>query len=148
MATHTNETLPLFPLTSIYTLTHDHYTCKAYTDCHYHTYHMKYTIIRYLQDKFLIATHSPTQTHLHTRHCTPVPLYNTRDLFVTHNVRTEHYGKSTLSYLGQKVWNIIPNEIKSAATLIVFKQKIRSWKPDKCPCKLCKTYIAGVGIID
>ena len=75
-------------------------------------------------------------------------MYNTGELFVTHNVPTEHYGKATSSYLGPKIWNIIPNEIKSAATLIVFKQKIRSWKPDKCPCKLCKTYIAGVGIID
>ena len=25
-----------------------------------------------------------------------------------------------LSYLGPNIWNIIPNEIKSAATLIVF----------------------------
>ena len=48
-------------------------------------------------------------------------MYNTRELFVTHNVLTEHYGKATLSYLGPKIWNIIPNEIKSAATLIVFK---------------------------
>ena len=59
-------------------------------------------------------------------------MYNTREIFVTHNVRTEHYGKETLSYLGPKIWNIIPNE---------------RWKPDKCPCKLCKTYVA-VGFID
>ena len=51
-------------------------------------------------------------------------MYNTREIFVTHNVRTEHYGKETLSYLGPKIWNIIPNEIKSSATLTVFKQKI------------------------
>ena len=75
-------------------------------------------------------------------------IYNTREIFVAHNVRTEHYGKATLSYLGPKIWNIIPNEIKSDATLIVFKQKIRRWIPDKCPCKLCKRYIAGVGLID
>ena len=74
-------------------------------------------------------------------------MYNTREIFVTHNVRTEHYGKETLSYLGPKICNIIPNEIKSSATLTVFKQKIR-WKPDKCPCKHCKTYVAGVGFID
>ena len=75
-------------------------------------------------------------------------MYNTREIFVTHNVRTEHYGKETLSYLGPKIWNIIPNEIKSSATLTVFKQKIRRWKADKCPCKLCKTYVDGVGFID
>ena len=43
-------------------------------------------------------------------------MYNTREIFVTHKVRTEHYGKETLSYLGPKIWNIIPNEIKSSAT--------------------------------
>ena len=75
-------------------------------------------------------------------------MYNAREIFVTHNVRTELYGKATLSYLGPKIWNIIPNEIKSAATLIVFKQKIGRWIPDKCPCNLCETYIAGVGFID
>ena len=75
-------------------------------------------------------------------------MHNTREIFVTHNVRTEHYSKETLSYLGPKIWNIFPNEIKSSAPLTVFKQKIRRWKPDKCPCKLCKTYVAGVGFID
>ena len=75
-------------------------------------------------------------------------MYNTREIFVTHNVRTEHYGKETLSYLGPKIWNIIPNEIKSSTALTVFKQKIRRWKPGKCPCKLCKTYVDGVGFID
>ena len=75
-------------------------------------------------------------------------MHNSRELFVNQNVRTEYYGKATLSYLGPKFWNILPNEIKSAASLNIFKQKIRRWKPDKCPCKLCKTYIAGVGFID
>ena len=73
-------------------------------------------------------------------------MYNTREIFVTHNVCTEHYGKETLSYLGPKIWNIIPSEIKSSATLTVFKQKIRRWKPDKCPCKLCKNICCWSGI--
>ena len=59
--------------------------------------------------------------------------------------KTSAYNITRLSY---RVEVRVPNEIKSAATLIVFKQKIRSWKADKCPCKLCKTYIVGVGIID
>ena len=44
-------------------------------------------------------------------------MYNTREIFVTDNVRTEYYVKATLSYLRPKIWNIIPKEIKSAANL-------------------------------
>ena len=29
-----------------------------------------------------------------------------------------------------------------------FKNKIKGWRPVECPCKLGKTYIAGVGFID
>jgi len=71
--------------------------------------------------------------------------YNTREIFVTNNIRTEHYGKESLSYLGPKIWSIIPEDIKMLTSLKSFKLKIRKWKPDKCPCKLCKIFIAGVG---
>ena len=74
--------------------------------------------------------------------------YNTREIFVTNNIRTEHYGKESLSYLGPKIWRLIPNDIKAITSLKMFKQKIRKWKPDKCPCKLCRIYIAGVGYVD
>ena len=74
--------------------------------------------------------------------------YNTREIFVTNNIRTEHYGKESLSYLGPKIWSLIPNDIKTITSLNVFKQNIRQWKPDKCPCKLCRIYIAGVGYVD
>ena len=32
-------------------------------------------------------------------------------------------------------------------TLLEFKSKLKSWNPINCPCKLCKTYIGGVGYI-
>ena len=74
--------------------------------------------------------------------------YKTKEIFVTNNIHTEHYGKESLSYLGPKIWGIVPNDIKTLTSLKDFKNKIRKWKPDKCPCKLCKTFIAGVGYID
>ena len=74
--------------------------------------------------------------------------YNSKELFETHNIHTEHYGKESLSYLGPKIWSIVPNNIKTLPSLKSFKQNIRKWKPDNCPCKLCKTFIAGVGYID
>ena len=74
--------------------------------------------------------------------------YNTRGIFLTNNIRTEHYGKESLSFLGPIIWSIIPPDIKTSTSLKDFKQKIRKWKPDKYPCKLCRTFIAGVGYID
>ena len=67
--------------------------------------------------------------------------------FITKNVRTVHNGTETLSYLGPKIWLLIPNEIKELKSLNKFKQKIKKWKPNKCPCRLCKVYVSGVGFI-
>ena len=50
--------------------------------------------------------------------------------------------------LGPKIWNLVPNNIKDSETLNIFKSKIKMWVPEKCPCRLCKTYIPGVGFIE
>ena len=42
----------------------------------------------------------------------------------------------------------IPRDIKMTGDLPKFKRKIRLWKPTKCPCRLCKCYIASIGYID
>ena len=75
-------------------------------------------------------------------------LYCSRQIFETRNVRTEHYGVDTLSFLGPKIWALVPNGMKEAKNLQEFKRRIRLWKPTKCPCRLCKTYVAGVGFVD
>ena len=72
-------------------------------------------------------------------------IYCSRFPFKSRNVHTVTYGTETISTLGPKIWHIIPNNIKNANSLNEFKGMIKNWKPDLCPCKLCKTYIAGVG---
>ena len=74
--------------------------------------------------------------------------YCTRFPFQSRNVRSVSYGMDTLSFLGPKIWSIVPIEIKEATSLREFKNKIKGWRPVECSCKLCKTYIAGVGFID
>ena len=37
----------------------------------------------------------------------------------------------------------IPPEIKDSETLEIFRKKIKNWKPDRCPCRLCKTLIVN-----
>ena len=49
--------------------------------------------------------------------------------------------------LAPKIWELIPSDIRSANSLGILKQKIKFWTTDKCPCKLCKTYIGNVGFI-
>ena len=45
-------------------------------------------------------------------------------------------GQETLSFLGPKIWDIIPGNIKKASSFTIFKNKIKSWVPEGCPCKL------------
>ena len=63
------------------------------------------------------------------------------------NIRTTQYGIESVSYLGAKLWNLLPREIKNSFSITVFKNKIRKWTPEKYPCKLCQTYIKNAGYI-
>ena len=63
------------------------------------------------------------------------------------NVRTVRYGIETASFVGPRIWNSIPKEIKESASLQIFKSKIKSWTPKNCPCKLCKNYVQHVGYL-
>ena len=74
--------------------------------------------------------------------------YHSKTEFETRNVKTEMYGIESLAHLGPKIWAILPKKLKEITSLNIFQQEIKIWKPTKCPCKLCKTYINGVGYID
>ena len=52
-------------------------------------------------------------------------------------IRTTKYGVETTFYL-------VPNEYKTIESLADFKAKIKTWVPEICPCRLCKTYIHQV----
>ena len=59
------------------------------------------------------------------------------------NVTTTHFSIQSVRHLGPK----LPNNIKNVRSLNKFKNSIKSWKPNECPCRLCKKYIAQVGFI-
>ena len=56
-------------------------------------------------------------------------------------------GLEIITYRAPQLWNLVPTEIKDALSLSIFKEKIKSWYCDNCPCRLCKTYIANVGFV-
>ena len=75
------------------------------------------------------------------------PPYNLRsesNHFTRRNVKTTYYGLSSIKHLASQIWE---QSLKNCKTLNEFKIKIKSWYPDHCPCRLCKTYIAQLGFI-
>ena len=64
------------------------------------------------------------------------------------NMRTVKYGTQTVRNMGPKTWDLVPTEIKESKSLCEFKKRIKRWKPNECTCRVCKTYICGLGFLD
>ena len=75
--------------------------------------------------------------------------YNTRNIseFLRPAVNSVYDGSESISYLGPKMWDILPEELKAIETLESFKKEIKKWNPENCPCRLCKVFIEKVGFI-
>ena len=68
--------------------------------------------------------------------------------FIIPNVNSEYMGKLSLRYFGPIVWEtMLPEVYKEIDGLAKFEEDIKKWVPD-CKCRLCKTYIAGVGFVE
>ena len=67
--------------------------------------------------------------------------------FISRNVNSVYHGTESLAFLGPKIWDLVPDEIKTSENINIFKDKIKKWVPENCPCRLCRTYIQNVGFI-
>ena len=67
--------------------------------------------------------------------------------FSTRTFKTVRYGTDSIAFLAQKIWDIVPEEIKAATSIKGFRSKIKNWKPEYCPCRLCKIYIPKLGFL-
>ena len=76
--------------------------------------------------------------HYHLRHTSQS---------MAHPIHSVYHGSESASYLGPKIWKSIPQEIKTIESLAGFKEKVKKWKPNDCPCRLCKVFINNVGFI-
>ena len=72
--------------------------------------------------------------------------YNLRrnDTFKKRKVHSVYHGTESLSFLGPKIWDLVPVELKQSESLGSFKVKIKNWVPFICQCRSCKTYIQQV----
>ena len=70
-----------------------------------------------------------------------------RRYWAQNNIRTVRHGTETISFIGPKTWDIVPQYIKDSQSLIEFKSKIKQWKPTECSCRLCKIFVPELGFL-
>ena len=64
------------------------------------------------------------------------------------NIRTSEFGLETVSTSGAILWKDLPNELKSAESLKIFKQKRKLWSLNDCSCKICRKSKKNLGHIE
>ena len=73
----------------------------------------------------------------------PNPLRNELR-FKSRNICTVRYGIVTVAFCGSRVWSYMRSKLKKSISLNVFRSKIKTWKTENCPCKLCKIYLQRI----
>ena len=67
--------------------------------------------------------------------------------FVFPTVKSINYGLESIRILGPKIWETLPDNLKNKESIESFKITIKEWKPESCPCHLCKTYQQNIGYL-
>ena len=67
--------------------------------------------------------------------------------FSVANVKSTFLEIKYLPYLRPKIWDLLSKELKEFPNVSVFKNTIKKWKPQNCPCRLCKKYVQNLGFI-
>ena len=75
--------------------------------------------------------------------------YNLRNfhIFQTKNPHSLKYGLDAIPHRTSQLWQQVPIDIREAASLALFKNRIKTWKCEDCPCRSCKIFIQNVGYI-
>ena len=63
------------------------------------------------------------------------------------NIRTSKFGYETVRTVEAIVSNGVPAELKTVESLTIFKQKLKLWSPNDCPCKIYRKFIKNLGYI-
>ena len=85
-------------------------------------------------------------------------IYNLRNLhiFETENsrllkypldARLLKYPLDAILYRARQLWQQVRIDIREAASLALFKNRIKTWKCEDYPCRSCKIFIQNVGYI-
>ena len=75
--------------------------------------------------------------------------YNLRSQSKLKRIKTNsvYFGSESLSSLTPKKWDLVPDSFKNENSLERFKNRIKTWTTDKCPCRIC-VYAVAMPFID
>ena len=62
-----------------------------------------------------------------------VPNLHSKTEYQLPKINSVLYGENSVRYLGLKIWDIIPRELKSLESLGKFKSAIKTWDTSKMP---------------
>ena len=65
----------------------------------------------------------------------------------TENLRSLKYGLDVIPHRASQLWQQVPTDILEAASLTLFKNRIKTWKCEDCACRSCKIFIQNIGYI-
>ena len=74
--------------------------------------------------------------------------FRKKSTFETKNTRSVYYASETIFFVGPKIWELLPSNIKDSENLNIFKSNIKSWEPGSCLCCLCRLYITEIRFIE
>lgn len=60
------------------------------------------------------------------------------------NVKSVYYDTEKISFLGLKILDLLPKNIKDSENTKIFKSVAKLWKTENCPCPLRKIYLTKV----
>ena len=67
--------------------------------------------------------------------------FHRSDTLQRRRVNSVRYGTELISFLGPKIWDLAPSDIKLSQSLSISKRKIKKWVILQCPCRLFKIYL-------
>ena len=62
--------------------------------------------------------------------------YPSKSIFQTNNIRTTKYGLESLKYMGPKIWELIPEEIKKHLIFGALQKEDKGMVPKKLPLQI------------
>ena len=71
----------------------------------------------------------------------------TNSNFSSRQVHSVYNCTESLSFLGQKIWELVPENTKQPECLEIFKNEIKKWVSLRCPCRLCRVYLQNIGFL-
>ena len=63
-------------------------------------------------------------------------------------INTVYHRTESISNLGPIIWDLVPSNLKGICDLDKFKKAIKQWKPEGCPCKLCKVFVQNIVFLE